>query len=123
MKHDQERRRGERVRVAAFATLETKGVLNASNQALCSVRDVSKSGIGLETGQPPMVGQGVLLRLALDDEIREIRTLATRVHRRGQSNFYEVGLDWSNCTTEQLQFLDKVLSAMAKQPTQPTQSN
>ena len=87
------------------------------------MRDVSKSGIGLETGQPPMVGQGVLLRLALDDEIREIRTLATRVHRRGQSNFYEVGLDWSNCTTEQLQFLDKVLSAMAKQPTQPTQSN
>lgn len=116
MKHDQDRRRGPRVRVAAFATLETHGVLNAGNQALCSVRDVSKTGIGLETGQPPMVGQGVLLRLALDDEVREIRTLATRVHRRGQTNFYQVGLDWSACTSEQLAFLDKVLAAFESQP-------
>lgn len=117
MKHDQERRRGARVRVAAFATLETHGVLNANNQALCTVRDVSRSGIGLETGQPPMVGQGVLLRLLLGDDVREIRTLATRVHRRGTTNFYEVGLDWSSCTKEQLEFLDKVLSAMETQTT------
>ncbi|MBL8747634.1 MAG: PilZ domain-containing protein [Planctomycetes bacterium] len=116
MKHDQDRRRTPRVRVAACATLETHGVLNAGNQALCSVRDVSRSGIGLETGQPPMVGQGVLLRLALDDDVREIRTLATRVHRRGTSNFYEVGLDWSACTPEQLKFLDKVLTALEQQP-------
>lgn len=104
------------MRVAATATLETHGVLNANNQALCSVRDVSRSGIGLETGQPPMVGQGVLLRLALDEDVREIRTLATRVHRRGKGNFYEVGLDWSSCTKEQLEFLDKVLSAWEPQP-------
>ncbi len=116
MKHDQDRRRAPRVRVAACATLETQGVLNAGNQALCSVRDVSRSGIGLETGQPPMVGQGVLLRLALDEDVREIRTLATRVHRRGTSNFYEVGLDWSSCTPEQLKFLDKVLAALEQQP-------
>ena len=117
MNHDQDRRRGARVRVAAFATLETKGVLNPGDQALCSVRDVSKSGIGLETGQPPMTGQGVLLRLALDEDIRELRTLATRVHRRGKTNFYEVGLDWSGCSPEQLRFLEKVLSAFDQQPT------
>lgn len=103
------------MRVAAFATLETGGVLSAGNQALCSVRNVSKSGIGLETGQPPMVGQGVLLRLALDDDVREIRTLATRVDRRGTSNFYDVGLDWSSCTEQQLAFLNQVLSVFEQQ--------
>ena len=116
MSQDQDRRRGPRVRVAAFATLETRGVLNANNQALCSVKDVSESGIGLETGQPPLVGQGVILRLALDDKMHELRTFATRVDRRGKGNFYEVGLDWSNCTPEQLDFLRQVLRVIEQQP-------
>jgi len=115
MSQDRDRRRGPRVRVAAFATLETRGVMNANNQALCSVQNVSQSGIGLETGQPPLVGQGVVLRLALDDKVHELRTLATRVCRRGTSNFYEVGLDWSNCTTEQLEFLGEVLRVIEQQ--------
>lgn len=112
MTKDRERRRSPRVRVAACATLETKGVLNAGDQAFCSVRDVSQVGIGLETGQPPMAGQGVILRVAMDDTVHELRTLATRVERRGDSNFYEVGLDWSNCTPEQLEFLREVLSVI-----------
>jgi hypothetical protein len=115
MRQDHERRRGQRVRVAASATLETKGVLNANDQAFCSVRDVSRSGIGLETGQPPLVGQGVVLRMALDQTVHELRTLATRVQRRGKSNFYEVGLDWSGCTPEQLAFLDEVLAVIESQ--------
>ena len=116
MTQGRDRRRGLRVRVAAFATLETHGVINANNQALCSVQNVSQSGIGLETGQPPMVGQGVILRLDLDGKVHELRTLATRVRRRGSTNFYEVGLDWSSCTTEQLEFLGKVLEAFEQQP-------
>lgn len=112
---DEERRRTPRVRIAACATLETRGALNSNNQSFCSVRDVSRSGIGLETGQPPMVGQGVLLRVALDETVHELKTLATRVSRRGNGNFYEVGLDWSNCTEEQLQFLDEVLSTIEQQ--------
>ncbi len=116
MSQDQDRRRNPRVRVAACATLETKGVLNANDQAFCSVRDVSQVGIGLETGQPPMVGQGVVLRVALDDTVHELRTLATRVQRRGNSNFYEVGLDWGNCTPEQLDFLREVLTVIDQNP-------
>lgn len=112
MSQDHDRRRSTRVRVAACATLETKGVLNPNDQAFCTVRDVSQGGIGLETGQPPMVGQGVVLRMALDDTVHELRTLATRVQRRGTSNFYEVGLDWSNCTPEQLEFLREVLNVI-----------
>ncbi|MEO6594108.1 MAG: PilZ domain-containing protein [Planctomycetota bacterium] len=116
MSQENERRRTDRTRIAAFATLETKGVLNACNQALCSVLDVSMSGIGLETGQPPVVGQGVIMRLCLDDVVHELRTLATRVERRGSSNFYHVGLDWSSCSPEQLTFLDRVLAHFEKQP-------
>lgn len=115
MSHSDERRRSPRVRVAACATLETKGVLNPNDQSFCSVRDVSRNGIGLETGQPPMVGQGVVLRVALDETVHELKTLATRVNRRGNGNFYEVGLDWSNCTEEQLQFLAEVLSTIEQQ--------
>jgi len=115
MSEGQDRRRGLRVRVAAFATLETRGVMNANNQALCSVQDVSRTGIGLQTGQPPLVGQGVLLRLDLEGRVHELPTLATRVRRRGETNFYDVGLDWSCCTPAQLKFLDEVLQAFQKQ--------
>ncbi len=115
MSQDQDRRRAPRVRVAAFASLETRGVLNPNNQALCAVRDVSRGGIGLETGQPPMIGQTVILRLALDDRVHELRTVATRVFRRGTSNFYELGLDWTNCSSEQLTFLDEVMKAVEQQ--------
>ena len=108
----QDRRRSQRVRVAASASLQTYGALNANNQALCSVRDLSRSGIGLETGQPPTSGQGVTLRIALDDQIHELQTRATRVERRGTSQFYHVGLDWGECTPEELQFLDDVLGVL-----------
>jgi len=110
------RRRADRVRVAAIATMETKGTLNANDQALCSVRNVSRTGIGVETGQPPIPGQAVMLRLALDDEMHELKTRATRVQRRGKSNFYEVGLDWNVCTEAQLSFLDKVLEVIEQSP-------
>lgn len=116
MLNDDERRRAPRVRVAATATLETGGVLNPNNQALCTVQDVSRSGVGLSTGQPPMRGQTVILRIALDDEIHELRTHATRVERKGTSNFYSVGLDWSSCSPDELSFLDRVLEVLEEQP-------
>jgi hypothetical protein len=113
---DDNRRRATRVRVAAVAALETQGRLAPNDQALCSVRNVSRTGIGLETGQPPLAGQRVLLRLCLDDAMHELRTTATRVQRRGSSNFYDVGLDWSECTEPQLAFLDRVLHHFDRQP-------
>ena len=112
--HQDERRRALRVRVVAVASLEACGSLNTNNQALCTVKDLSRTGIGLETGQPPIKGQGVLLRLSLDDEITEIKTRATRVNRKPGSHFYTLGLDWSTCSSEQLAFLDRVLGVLAE---------
>ncbi len=112
MSADDDRRRHPRHQVAASATLETHGKLNPSDQALCSVRNVSRSGIGVETGQPPLVGQQVFLRVALDEEIHELMTRATRIERGDDTNFYDVGLDWSDCTQEQLEFLDRVFDAV-----------
>ncbi|MCA8949243.1 MAG: PilZ domain-containing protein [Planctomycetes bacterium] len=111
---DDERRRHPRCQIAASATLETRGKFNPSNQALCSVLNVSRAGIGVETGQPPMVGQQVFLRVALGDEIHELATRATRVDAGDRANFYQVGLDWGDCTVEQLEFLDRVF-AIAEQ--------
>ena len=112
MDHD-DRRRATRVSAVALASLETCGTLNSNNQALCAVKDLSKTGIGLETGQPPIKGQGVILRLSLGDEIIEIRTRATRVSRKPGSHFYQLGLDWSHCSEAELAFLDRVLGAIA----------
>ena len=117
MEHDDNRRRGSRVRVAAIAALVTEGALNQNNQALCTVKNVSRTGIGLETGQPPLAGQSVIVRLALDDEMHEMRARAMRVRRRGTTNFYDVGLDWStSCSPAQFVFLDKILEVIEQQP-------
>lgn len=105
-----------RVRLVAIATLESIGSRHANNQAVGTVRDVSRVGIGLETGQPPLKGQTVLLRLLLEDTIHELRTKVMRVVRRGDSNYYQIGLDWSECSPEQLSFLDKVLEVLDGQP-------
>jgi hypothetical protein len=112
---DAHRDRAVRVRVAAVAALETRGGLYANDQAFAAVKNVSRTGIGLETGQPPIVGQRVILRLALGERTHEILTIATRVARRGQSNVYEVGLDWRTATPQQLAFLDEVLLAVEGQ--------
>lgn len=116
MTEDSNRRRATRVRVAAIATMETRGTINANNQAVCTVRNMSRTGIGLETGQPPIAGQTVILRVVLDEQMHELRTRATRITRRGKTNFYDVGLDWNGCSPEQMTFLDAVLALVEEQP-------
>ncbi len=115
MTDEDNRRRAPRVRIAAIAAMETKGQLNACNQALGTVRNVSSTGIGLETGQPPLAGQTVILRIARGDDVHELKARATRV-QRGKGNFFEVGLDWSGCSGADLAFLDDVLREVADQP-------
>jgi len=102
--------------MAACATLATGGVLSAGDQAFCTVQDVSRTGIGLQTGQPPMCGQPVRVRIGIDDEIHELCALTTRVERIGQGNFYRVGLDWSGCSPEQVAFLDRFLAIAELEP-------
>ena len=110
------RRRAQRLPVVAVASLQTCGSMNVNNQAFCTVQDLSKTGIGLETGQPPVEGQGVILRLALGDEIVEIKTRATRVTQKPGSHFYSLGLDWGTCSSEQLAFFERVLGATENPP-------
>ncbi len=101
-----ERRKTQRQRLQAFAALETKG-RHPNDQAFCAVVDVSRSGIGLKTGQPPLQGQVVHLRLAIGDNIHTIAANASRIQKRDAYTF-DVGLDWSNCTDEEVAFLDEV---------------
>lgn len=111
MPSSDDRRRSPRLRIAACAAIETLGRRNEGNQALGTVRDVSATGIGLETGQPPLPNQEVYLRIALNDEIEEVPARTTRIRRVDSSNFYEVGLDWGACTAEQMAFLERVFEA------------
>jgi hypothetical protein len=115
MTEEDNRRRAPRVRIAAMVALETTGALNANNQALGSVRNVSRTGIGIETGQPPLIGQAVALRMALGDDVHELRGRTTRVDRAA-GGFWQVGLDWSGCSGADLAFLEEVLRAVEQQP-------
>ncbi len=104
---DQDRRRSTRVKFIAYAAMETSGRF-ANDQAFCVAVDVSRHGIGLRTGQPPVAGQGVLLRLGIGDEIHTLRAVAAHVTRRGPET-YDVGLDWSATPAADLAFLDRYL--------------
>lgn len=100
-----------RQRLSAFAALETTD-RHANDQAFSAVADVSRSGIGLRTGQPPFKGQRVILRLAIGDDIHTITATATRINKRDAYTFH-VGLDWSDCTDTEIAFLDEYLAAAA----------
>ncbi len=109
-----ERRKTTRQRLQAFAALETKD-RHPNDQAFSAVIDVSRSGIGLRTGQPPLKGQTVHVRLAIGEEIHTIAAKATRIQQRDPYAF-SVGLDWSACTDEQIAFLDDYLAALSTAP-------
>ncbi|MGE3175361.1 MAG: PilZ domain-containing protein [Planctomycetota bacterium] len=98
-----------RQRLQAFAALETQG-RHPNDQAFSAVTDVSRAGVGLKTGQPPLRGQRVILRLAIEEDIHTITAVATRIRKRDQ-HVYDVGLDWSSCSDEELEFLDSYLAA------------
>ena len=109
MSKEQDRRRAPRQRLQAFAALETND-RHPNDQAFSAVTDVSRAGIGLKTGQPPFKGQRVILRLAIGDQIHEITATASRIQKRDGYTF-NVGLDWSECSDQEIQFLDEYLAA------------
>lgn len=104
-----DRRRSSRQRFGALAALVAVG-RHPNDQAFSAVVDVSRHGICVRTGQPPIVGQPVFLRLAIDEEIHTLRTTVTRVAKR-QKGVYEVGLDWSSCSARELEFLERCIGA------------
>jgi hypothetical protein len=105
------------MRLCAFAALEAEG-RHPNDQAFAAVSDVSHTGIGLRTGQPPLVGQTVIVRLAIEEEIHTLRAAAIRVRENGRHR-YEVGLDWSACSDEELAFLDRYVE-LQEQEQQPS---
>ncbi len=112
--NDDERRRHPRQPFDASGSLETHGAYDLS-RAECSVLNVSRSGIGVETEQPPSCGQEVLLRIEFDGEVHECKTRATRIERAEGSSLYHVGLDWSECTPVQIELLDRVFAVIEAQ--------
>jgi len=109
--NDAERRRHPRQPFDASGSMETQGAYDLSRTS-CSVLNVSRSGIGVETDQPPSCGQEVLLRIEFDGEVHECKTTATRIVRVEGSSLYQVGLDWSECSQEQVELLDRVFAVI-----------
>ncbi|HEB52902.1 MAG TPA: PilZ domain-containing protein [bacterium] len=108
-----DRRRSPRVRIVAVTAFETLGRINCNDQGIGTVTDISQSGIGIETGQPPIKGQRVMLRISIDDQIHEITARAKRVERQHDSHFYRVGLDWSDCSEEERAFVEQAIGEFA----------
>lgn len=103
----QDRRRSERSRLAALATIKTQGFAMQNDQAFSAVMDVSRHGVRLRTGQPPEPGDWVRLRLGIGEAIVSIEGVTRRVERIGKA--FDVGIEWVNCTPQQLEFLDQYL--------------
>src|SRR5688572_7069954 len=106
-----DRRRSKRVLFKAVAAMVTGG-RHMNDQAFCVCVNVSRHGIGLRTGQPPIVGQTVVLRLAIGDEIHSLLAITKQITRAGK-DWYHVGLDWSSCSKPELQFLDRYIAGTA----------
>jgi hypothetical protein len=111
------RRRHERRPLQTYAALETRGLI-VNDQAFLAVVDVSRGGIGLRTGQPPEVGEPVVLRLAIGEDIHTIDATVARVAPRGHGLF-DIGLDWSHCDPTALAFLDQFLAAQVAAHDEP----
>lgn len=99
-----ERRRSGRSRLAGFAAIKTIGFGKNNDQAFSALRDVSRHGVRLRTGQPPEIGDLVRVRLGVGDAIHVIEGVTRRVE--WVDRVYDVGIEWIGCTEEQLGFLD-----------------
>ena len=99
------------MRTQAYIALQSLG-RHGNDQGFGLVTDVSRTGIGLRTGQAPIRGQKVALRLSIDDEIRSLPASVIRVQpRKTSKDHYDVGLDWSECSEDEIDFLHRYLLA------------
>lgn len=102
----EDRRRSERTLLAALASIKTLGFAVHNDQAFSAVIDVSRHGIRVRTGQPPEIGDWVRLRLGIGEEIHSLEGIVRRIEPAPPAA--DVGIEWVNCTDEQLEFLDRV---------------
>lgn len=98
-----DRRRAARLPGEAFASLLFDG-LEGCDQAFCVVVDVSKGGMRLRTPQPPPSGQSVRVRVALGEDICDVRGRVVRVAALG-SHSYDVGLAYDPDSEQGAAFL------------------
>lgn len=95
--------------MAALATIKAQGVGTQNDQAFSAVMDVSRHGVRLRTGQPPEIGDWVLLRLGIGEDIHCLDGITRRIERVGKT-YFDVGIEWVDCSDEQLTFLDQYLA-------------
>lgn len=115
MTRKKSRRQSARVPMHTFATIETTDILTRNNQAFTVVLDVSRTGIGVRTAQPPTEGENVILRIGVGEEIKRMNAIVRRVTPLDRGG-YDVGLEWQGCTQEDLVFLDEFTTAVGSRP-------
>jgi hypothetical protein len=107
---DENRRRSERTRMPALATITTMSGSSVNDQAVGTVVDVSRHGVRLRTGQPPPVGTWVRMRFAIGDQFHTIEGVTRRVISAGPRAGYDIGIEWDDSEPESLRFLDRFIA-------------
>lgn len=105
------RRRSERTRMPALATITTLSGSSANDQAVGTVVDVSLHGVRLRTGQPPAVGIWVRLRFAIGDQFHSIEGVTRRIAKAGPRAGFDIGIEWDDSHPERLEFLEQYIAA------------
>ena len=103
-----ERRRSERIDADhVFAAFKVQG-LSGSDQGFGIVRNVSETGVQLETPQPPSVPATVLLRISVGEDVFELTMQVRRVAAKGDG-VHEVGMDFLKLDDQRTRFLARFL--------------
>lgn len=103
-----ERRRSERIDAnQVFAAFKVQG-LSGSDQGFGIVRNVSETGVQIQTPQPPGVPATVLLRISVGEEVFELTMQVRRVEAVG-NGVHEVGMDFLKLDEQRARFLARFL--------------
>ncbi len=104
----EDRRRSRRMGAEqVFAAFKVQG-LAGSDQAFGVVRDVSETGVRIETPQPPVVPSTVLLRISVGEDVFELTMQVRRVHAEG-NGVHIVGMDFLRLDAQRTRFLERFL--------------
>lgn len=109
-----DRRRSQRTRMAALATITTLSGSSSNDQGVGSVVDVSRHGVRLRTGQPPAAGIWVRLRFAIGDQMHVIEGVTRRVKKAGKGAGFDIGIEWDDSEPDKLAFLDQFIAAQPR---------
>ncbi|MBK8976028.1 MAG: PilZ domain-containing protein [Planctomycetes bacterium] len=92
-----------------FATLREQG-LEASPESFGIVRNVSHTGLAIETPSPPRLCRRVDLQVSVGEELFDLTTIVRRVQPLGGGR-HLVGLELGGAPAERTPFLRAILAA------------